>query len=158
MRLKTAFLIMGLAMCAAVFGQQSVSSSANIISASSGTVSYTVGQPIVITMDNNICKLNHGVHQGYFEKKVTGISFLKADFTIKVYPNPVVSNAILNIDYDDLANFRFVLTDIKGSVLMSDNIVDNSTPISMSGYTSGVYFIKIMQHNKQVASIKIIKA
>ena len=145
-------------MCAAVFGQQSVSSSANLISASNGTVSYTVGQPIVITMDNNICKLNHGVHQGYFEKKVTGISFLKADFTVKVYPNPVVSTAILNIDYDDLANFRYVLTDIKGGTLISDNIVDNSTQISMSGYNSGIYFIRIMQHNKLVASIKIIKA
>ncbi|WP_298221627.1 T9SS type A sorting domain-containing protein [Flavobacterium sp.] len=73
--------------------------------------------------------------------------------SIVIYPNP--SHAIFNIKTD--ANAAIELYDATGRKLKSDKIEIGTTPINVSNYSDGVYFLKISNGNNQTKTIRLIK-
>jgi hypothetical protein len=74
--------------------------------------------------------------------------------TVKVFPNPVVD--ILNIKMNRNFPFSFILYDLTGKNIFEKNAV-NEANIDLSGYESGLYFLKIIRKDNFFHSVKIYK-
>ncbi|MFZ1749736.1 MAG: T9SS type A sorting domain-containing protein [Saprospiraceae bacterium] len=75
---------------------------------------------------------------------------------VAVYPNPVGKNAEINITADFDESFRFILTDAKGSVVLTKT-VQNNTVIRTADLISGMYFYKIENKNfAQSGKIEVV--
>ena len=65
-----------------------------------------------------------------------------------IYPNP--ANDFLNIiipDCDDCIG-KFIIFDISGKEVYSENLNQNSNQISLSEMNSGIYIVKVITNNE----------
>ncbi len=65
---------------------------------------------------------------------------------LKIYPNPV--NFTLNIDLAKNAAATVVLMDLNGRTLQSINVSTDHYALEVSGYSAGIYMLKIEQEGK----------
>jgi hypothetical protein len=63
----------------------------------------------------------------------------------KIYPNP--SNDILNIEIENSNSTRIELYDVSGTLMFSKAIHSSSEQIDVSGFSRGVYLVKLWQDN-----------
>jgi len=137
--------------------QQVVTSSGGNASGSGGSASYSVGQ-IVYTTNTAEGSVAQGVQQPYEISVVTGIEeALDISLEIMVYPNPTTDFIRLKIEIYDVENLRYRLYDINASLLQDNKIEGQETNIVMSYYSSGTYFLKVIDNQKAIKTFKIIK-
>jgi hypothetical protein len=74
---------------------------------------------------------------------------------LKIYPNPVQSNLIFEIN--QIANFRYKIVDSQGIVALSGINIPNGKQISVVALTAGVYFLTILEGDKIVEVVKFTK-
>jgi hypothetical protein len=67
----------------------------------------------------------------------------------KVYPNPATDQVIIDNISDKKPNNNFVITDINGSQLISDNISDTKI-VDINKLANGLYFLTIYNSNDEV--------
>lgn len=81
--------------------------------------------------------------------------FTKADALL--YPNP--ANGLVNIKLNGSlsANANVVLTDVVGKQVLRSALSSESTPLNISGLTSGVYFVTVQNNGAQSTQKLIIK-
>jgi len=83
---------------------------------------------------------------------VEEIKFLSGIF----YPNPLETQSILQIE-TEIRDATLIISNVFGqTVRRIDKLNGNQFIIDRGNLTSGVYFLKIKNNNKQVASIKMI--
>jgi len=70
---------------------------------------------------------------------------------INVYPNPVDDVLFINTDAD---NYKVAIYDMRGTMIAE---YQNATEIDMSSIMNGLYFVKVITNNNQIAVIKIIR-
>ena len=70
---------------------------------------------------------------------------------ISVYPNPTTHS--VTVSSIGLIHTQATITDVNGRLLQVINIGQNNTVINMSGYATGVYFLKLASNEV----IKVIK-
>lgn len=73
---------------------------------------------------------------------------------IQFYPNP--TNSSITIKTSDNANYKVVITDIKGKVLITVDNLTNEENIALNLLESGSYFIRISSDNVEITH-KLIK-
>jgi acetyl esterase/lipase len=72
-----------------------------------------------------------------------------------ISPNPTSNCVLVNWkNYDN--NIKYQLSDVSGKVIASSNLTNNTNEISLVGFSSGMYFLKITTDNIN-QTIKIIK-
>ncbi|MDR0763328.1 MAG: T9SS type A sorting domain-containing protein, partial [Bacteroidales bacterium] len=71
---------------------------------------------------------------------------------IKVYPNPVSSGDVFNVDVLDGGGATLTLYDLTGRQVLKTN----SNPISVAGVPQGIYLLRVVFSNGAVASEKLI--
>ncbi len=84
----------------------------------------------------------------------TGIDVVDNDQTIKVYPNPVSNELIIEIDGND-KKVTFDILNAIGQIVFKGNLVDKTT-VQTSNFAPGVYLIKL-ENGKTFEFKKIIK-
>lgn len=112
---------------------------------------------------NDYWGLNSNENEGYpflYWQGFTNTTIITTDinrlenYDIKIYPNPV--NDILNITFGDEKAQHMTITSIIGEIIV-DKIINSETDlIDMSGFTSGVYLVRIFKDN-DVFTKKVIK-
>ncbi|MCD6019184.1 MAG: hypothetical protein K0S53_2305 [Bacteroidetes bacterium] len=129
--------------------QRVLASSGQALSNSTGSITFTIAEPITSTMTNSTGTLNNGFHQGSLV--VTNITEAIGNISFKVYPNPTT----LNVTVENTQNGSTLveLFDSKGQLLIRKNFIEMSEVINLSSYADGTYFLKLNQHN----TYKIIK-
>ncbi len=77
--------------------------------------------------------------------------------SLKIYPNPFTSSAILNVESDvkDL-QFTFTVYDILGKQVMQNNHLGTTSVINRENLDAGVYFYKIENKQQILKSGKLI--
>lgn len=119
----------------------------------SGSISFSVGEPIIFSHENSGTNLSQGFQQG--EKlSVTSLEEFETDF--KVYPNPVSNQ--LNIGSEIPDGFTYQLSDLNGKVLIDKKSSGMSSKIYFDGLSKGIYILKLItKDQKTTKSFKITK-
>jgi len=136
-----------------------VGNSGETISGASGTLSFTVGEPVIGEITNG-----SALGQGFWLGAIEGIFLGAEDFSLEtamtVYPNPVGEQ--LSISFEDIQGeqINFVLYDVSGREIFKKQITNNlaTERINLSTLANGSYLIKVTrlkgEHSK---TFKIIK-
>ena len=74
--------------------------------------------------------------------------------TITISPNP--GNGLFHIDYDTLMDdvMSIAIYDSSGKLLVSQKPTES---IDISGYTDGLYLIRVIQKNGKTSTYRIVK-
>ncbi len=74
---------------------------------------------------------------------------------LNIYPNPTNSNFTIASDNSTIKSIT--IYDIVGREVMHQSLNKKSALISLAGYSSGLYFIKVVNENGEVFTKKIVK-
>jgi len=85
---------------------------------------------------------------------LTGIEVVDNDRTIKVYPNPVSNELVIEIEGNN-QKVNFDILNAIGQVVFKGNLVEKTT-VQTSDFAPGVYLIKL-ENGKTFEFKKIIK-
>jgi hypothetical protein len=123
-----------------------------------GSVSYTVGQATYSSISGTNGSVSQGVQQPYELTVVTGIENAR-EITLEciVYPNPTRGLIKLIVESFDHENLRFQLYDINGMLLQDKKVDSKETEISMGNLSTSIYFLKVINSNKEIKVFKIVK-
>ncbi|RZK10364.1 MAG: T9SS type A sorting domain-containing protein [Flavobacterium sp.] len=124
-------------------------------SSSTGTVSYSIGQPFYISSQGTDGSLSEGVQQPYEISVVLGRDEKDIALKMKAYPNPTID--ILQLYIENPENMSFILYDLNGRLLRQGAISHETTQIDMQGLPQATYFLLVKNNIKEVKSFKIIK-
>lgn len=155
--LKLSAMLLGLGLTA-LQAQESINAAGSNASGSGGSVNYTVGQLTYQTHTGTGGTVAEGVQQLFEISVVTGLEQAKGiTLSASAYPNPVMHNLTLTIDNFESSTLNYQLYNMRGTPLQSGEITDNQTSIDMSNLAPAIYFVKVMQNNKELKTFKIIK-
>jgi len=141
-----------------VSGQSAISARGGTATGSGGTVTYTVGQVAYSTFTGSSGSVAQGVQQPWEISTVTAIEKTEGiTLEMSVYPNPTGGVLKLTIkDFND-KNLRFRLYDMSGILLQDKPIESEETEIFLEGYSSTMYFLRIVNNKQEIKVFKIVK-
>ncbi len=153
----SAVLLLGLGLTG-LQAQEAIPATGGNASGSGGSVSYSVGQVVYTTNTGTNGSVAQGVQQPYEISVVTGLEVAPGiNLTCLAYPNPTTDFLQLKVESEKLKDLIYQLFDINGKLLENKKVEDDETSIVMSNLVPAIYFLKIIQNNKEVKSFKIIK-
>jgi hypothetical protein len=121
------------------------------ISNSSGSISYSIGQPFYNFFEKNQTTVTAGLQQPYV------LLSIKTDGSVSVYPNPtLISQVTLKADVNQLTEYKYELYDLEGKPLTGEQLQKQETIIRLSGLASSVYILRVLHGSNQVKSFKIV--
>jgi murein DD-endopeptidase MepM/ murein hydrolase activator NlpD len=90
----------------------------------------------------------------------TGISSISETDKFMLFPNPTNNNITISAENIANGNYTFTLTDIAGKTLLKNSIrVENKqlqNNLSFSYLSKGIYFLQVIDENKNVVNKKIV--
>ena len=140
--------------------QDNIIISGNDATGSNGSVSYSIGQIDYNSNMGTTGMVTQGVQQPYeiFEEGSLSIDeYPDINLSIKIYPNPTVSDVMLSINEQSAAALHFQLLDLNGRVILSDKINELETIIPMAGLPVATYLFNVKNKNTIIKSFRIIK-
>ena len=157
-RLKlSGVLLLGLGLTA-LQAQEAIPATGGNASGSGGSVSYSVGQVVYTTNTGTNGSVAQGVQQPFEISVVTGLEEAKGiNLVVSAYPNPTTDFLTLSVGNFEVSNLSYQLYDMQGKLLENKKLEGNKTSIVMSNLVPAIYFLKIIQNNKEIKSFKIIK-
>jgi len=153
---------------AAVQAQEVVTTAGSYGETTSGSLSWTVGEPVIETITDGTNTLTQGFQQS--KLTVTAVFELSGlDFTISVFPNPASDFLTVKVEKNDrLTGLMYHLYDINGKLLLLKQLEGNETTISMKHFKPSTYILKVYhvenngrtvvtKDNKEIKTFIIIK-
>lgn len=86
----------------------------------------------------------------------TGIENIN-DIGLKIYPNPISQNAVLNINVGNKDNYTVNITGLSGKIIYSDKLIDSKTINTNKYMEPGVYVISLVSDKTSVNRKLIVK-
>lgn len=127
-------------------------------SGNGGTSSYTVGQVVYTTNTGTNGSVVQGVQQPYEISVVSGIEQAKdINLICTAYPNPATDFLTLNVENYDNENLSYQLFDMSGKLLENRKIIGDETTIAMTNRVAAIYFLKVIDNQREIKTFKIIK-
>jgi hypothetical protein len=159
---KLRYLILLLIVLAAdpadCFSQFVIPASGGNISATAGTVNYTIGQIILAEAPGTNGILIPGIQQSFEMVLINSIpDGTIIDLNIVTYPNPARDFIRLNTTNSETGDLSFRLYNLKGDLLISNKVDSDEMNINMTNYAPGTYFINVYRKSEAVRTFKIIK-
>ncbi len=138
--------------------QASVSSGGNG-SGTGGSFAYSVGQTIYTAQSNSAVSLSKGVQQGFDLFLITGLEDeARFGLAATVFPNPTSNYLTVEIkNYSPDTAMEIFLFDVKGQQVHRQKVVDVQTQLQMEHLSSALYVLKLIQGNKLVKVVKVMK-
>jgi hypothetical protein len=131
------------------------------MSQSNGSLSFTVGELLVLTqIDNQGNTLNGGFTAG---ATLNTVSVKEPDavvLKVNVYPNPTSELVNIQIKYASIEHVMVSITDLQGKEIYNGMYatISNTIGINTANYASGTYVLSIKDKNKNVlGTYNIIK-
>jgi hypothetical protein len=138
--------------------QEAISVSGGNFSGSSGSVSYTVGQVACATNSGSTGTVSQGVQQPFEIFIVSGLEeAIGVNLEIETYPNP--SSGIINLKVNNykLTDLSYKLYDLNGDLIQHEKIINKETAITLEKFPPAIYYLRIIDNQKELKSFKIIK-
>lgn len=162
--IKTTFFLKGMFLVFLCFSlltinaQEAIPATGGNATGSGGTVSYSAGQVVFTTNTGTNGSVAQGVQQPFEISIVTGLeNTLGISLYCMVYPNPTTDFLTLKIDNYGNRKLSYKLFDVNGKLLEIKKINSNETIIVMTNFVPAIYFLNVIDNDKQVKTFKIIK-
>ncbi len=136
--------------------QKVVATSGNDYKNTSGSISYTIGEPMISTYVG----INNILTQGFHQTNLTVATLNELptlNYKILAFPNPTTEMVNLKVENDNIERMQYQLYDMNGKLLYKKQLTENETEISFANLSNSTYFIKVFEGNKEVITFKIIK-
>jgi hypothetical protein len=135
--------------------QDLISTGGDFFQQNSGSISFTIGEPIIETIENdgNNITLTQGFQQAT-PNIITGIETLD-DVLVNIYPNPTTD--YIHVKQDEPKYLDYQLFDLNGVMVKNDKLVGLETKVSLAEYLPSVYILKIINDNAECKTFQIIK-
>lgn len=133
--------------------QDLISTAGDFFKKPSGSISFTIGEPIIETVGDD----NHILTQGFQQAErpvMTDISNLD-DVEITVFPNP--TSDIIKIEISEQRDLKYCLFDLSGASLQEGELSMVNTTLSLTKYLPSVYILKIYGTNLANKTFQIVK-
>ena len=138
--------------------QEAVSTTGGDATGSGGTIAYSAGQVVYTLNTGTNGSVAQGVQQPYEISIVTGIEeAVEIMLIVTAYPNPTSDYLLLKAENDKFKDYYFQLFDLNGKLFQSNKLEGYETEIDMSNLSSGAYFLRIFDQNKEIKTFKIFK-
>lgn len=136
--------------------QQVVASSGGTGQSTSGTITYTLGELVIDTYNGTDKKLTQGFQQSRLV--ITAINEIKGlSYTVNAFPNPTTDFIKIRLEKDFPESLSYLMLDMNGKVISSGKIANGETDISFEAVSPGTYFIKFIQDQKEIKTMKVVK-
>ena len=156
-----AVLLLGLGLTG-LQAQEVVTTAGSHGETTSGSLSWTVGEPVIETITDGTNTLTQGFQQSRLT--VTAINDLKVPgIEMSVYPNPTNSFLFIEVKTDKQRDLLLSLFDLNGKLILQKRMTGNKQTIKMQNYKSGTYILKVMEAKDStdakfcVSTFRIIK-
>lgn len=140
---------------------QSVNSGGTKMSQVNGSLSFTIGELVVLKhTDSQGNTLGGGFTAG---ATLTTTSIQEADvtmFDVKVFPNPTSDLVNIRINHSSIEQVNVTITDLQGKEIYNGKYagISNTIGINTTSYAPGTYTLSLKNNKNQVLSTyKIIK-
>ncbi|MEP6647108.1 MAG: T9SS type A sorting domain-containing protein [Saprospiraceae bacterium] len=156
--LSIVILLITLSDCS-IFAQQATLTSGRDVNGTTGSVSYSIGQPDYTNFKSDSGNISFGVQQPLVVIMV-GTNETDQDISVSISPNPVINSLRLKIGDGSvpIGNYEYNLYDINGKLLLQKGIKNEVTNIPMTEFASGMYLLRVGQKSKDnIRSFKIFK-
>ena len=125
------------------------------------TLSWTIGESVIETVNDERMMLSQGFHQSYYEVIALGGIMEGSSFEVEVYPVPTRDNVNIHISSDsESVNLMVELYDVVGTMLFQENVKSKefNHQISLNQYPAKMFVLKVidLQSNYE-RTFKIIK-
>lgn len=132
-------------------------SGGNTVEGANYTLSYSIGELSIATYKKTTVTLTQGQQQGSLI--ITSLNEIENSvIQAKAYPNPTSNFVMLSIEGNNTGDLEYALTNVSGSLLLSEKNISQQQKISMSQYKSGIYFLTVLnRRNNNIHTFKIIK-
>lgn len=112
------------------------------------SLSWTIGEVAVETLENSSGGVTQGFHQ--FELEVITLIEGPGRLAVEVFPNPTIH--LLNVESFGKGE-SYILYNSNGQIMQDGKLTEEKEQIDFSSYPSGVYLLQIEEN----ATHKIIK-
>ena len=147
-------MLTGIALNAQNLSQTVIATSGEHFQNGAASLSWTLGEPIINSLENGSLRLTQGFHQPYIT--VSSLNEVGSDNAIRLYPNP--ANARLNIDFPQSGEYSADLFDVLGRKLQTFKINGSHYEIDLRDFPAANYIIRCYNiDNKTISSFKIQK-
>lgn len=141
--------------CSLSYAQDSFNAGGNNHSGAGGSISTSIGQIKTGTLTDGTNTLSEGVQQP-LEILTVGINNKEQEFFMSAFPNPSDKFITLESKSEKISDTKFELTDLNGKVLLLGVMTQQKQNVDVSELTTGIYFLRLTQNNKQ-QTFKLIK-
>jgi len=134
---------------------------ANVANGGGYTISQTIGEPVVEFISSDDWDLTQGFQQPGI--KNGGPIRINDGNGVKVYPNPVINNLMVDLFGDESRDYKLTIFGIEGSLYFQNTYYcngehDRCEVLDLSDYKRGLYFIMIETTDKKISRLfKITK-
>ncbi|MCF8227071.1 MAG: T9SS type A sorting domain-containing protein [Bacteroidales bacterium] len=162
------FIFIAAGLTGNIANSQSVQLSPTVIASAGGygegtdiNLSWTLGEIAVSTLQGNNMVLTQGFHQP-INKIDDALLVDPIRWQVVAYPNPVDNELLVQFDLPEPEDFIIELQDVTGRITSQEQFKGvyqgDIVPIDMTGYKTGVYFLRITTKDReQVRVISIRK-
>ncbi len=138
--------------------QTSVNASGGNSSGTEGSVSYSVGQIVNNISSGSSGSVHEGIQLPYEISVISGVERTDINLNLAAYPNPTTNDLFLTLDrLEQVSSTYYAVFDNAGKMLATNKVIDRITTISMRELPLGIYYLKILQNDKNIKTFKIIK-
>ncbi len=136
--------------------RQVIASGGETVSNANHTLTFTIGEPIIGTIQNNTV-ISQGFLAAASSSTTLAVDEQLLSTAIKVYPNPVSEN--LKIDFKDVSGeAKLMLYSMAGQLLKTEKLNAQNNTINISHLQNGLYLINLhFSDYKTIKTFKIIK-
>ena len=139
----------------AVYAQEVVSTAGSHGETTSGSLSWTVGEPVIETITDGTNTLTQGFQQS--KLTVTAINDLKVSgIELSVYPNPTNSFLLIEVKTYKQRDLLLSLFDLNGRLILQKKMAGNKQTIKMQNYKPATYILKVTEGNKDIKTYQIV--
>ncbi len=144
--ITTCFSLVAIVSVAQNLSQQVVATGGDYHSNGTGSISYTVGEPITETVYSRDARLTQGFQQGFIY--FVGIEPTpEPAYAWQVFPNPTISTATIIIEGID--NFDVLIYDTQGKLVQTYSLQSPGT-MDLATISAGSYHLQIVDVQGQL--------
>ena len=140
-----------------LFAQKTVTSSGDDATGSGGSCSYTIGQIDYTTYTAGSGSSALGVQHAYELFALSSSDLVASNLKLIAFPNPTVDGITLQIDNLENQKLTFILFDMNGTLLQSNQIIGKTTTIKTQQLKSSTYILTVLENNTVIKKFKLIK-
>ena len=161
--MKTLGIISIFLLCFAgtTFAQSAIVPVGGYAQSNSGSVSYTVGQIAVQTVNNSSgISVAEGVQQPYEILTVGVDDYPQITLNAVVYPNPTENLAQLQLNGFDIPDggLRAILYDGSGKMLQTLPVTEDLTSFQIGQYATGTYYLELRDGKRVLKTFKVVRS